>query len=334
MIKKGSNSVLLLLTLLLLYGCSNDIELYSNGDGIPVVYCLLNPQNDDQYVRLGKTYNITREIYQNDPVADSVRWSTPAEIYIEKYNEMEDVEEIFHFEQVKFPKRDSGIFSGQSFTLYKSAFKVIEGNTYILYVYFPEFKKIVSAKTVCMFIPQVADPLDIPYRMITFDSLSNLFVRWKPAKNGGLYQGTFRFHYSEEAESNIELKYVDFNTPVYSEMDAEYLVEKKINPNKFFQTLANEIEISNSVVRRPLNMEYLFYAAGGDLALQNNTSHSGSAQFSSIFEFSNIIGGTGIFTSITKFRIANLKLSPVSIHNLQTHHLTKDLGFEFTQADQ
>lgn len=325
---KQARNLLLLLVCILNFGCSNDILLFTNGDDIPVVYCLLNPQNDKQYVRLGKTFNITREIYQNDPVADSLCWSTPADIYIEYYNEVDDVEEVFYFEEVAFPERDSGLFTGQSYDLYESNFRPIEGQKYVLYVYFPEIKKIASAKTVIMSIPEIADPQDAPFRTITFDSLSNLFVRWIPALNGGLYQGCFRFHYAEENGSNTELKYVDFNTPIFSEINAEFLVEKKINSNKFFQALGRDIKEIPGVVRYPLSMEYLFYATGSDMAVQYNTTQGNSGEFSSIFEFSNINGGTGIFTSITNFRIANMHLSAVSLHNLTTNKLTRNLGFK------
>ncbi|MEA1877912.1 MAG: hypothetical protein U9N86_13735 [Bacteroidota bacterium] len=272
-----------ILASILAMGCSNEIDLFEEGDTIPVVYCLLNPQEDVQYLRLAKIYTVTKETYQNNPVPDSTQLSEPSLIYIEEYDENDDVEEIYYFSQTDFPERGSGLFSDHSYSLYKAEFKPVEGKTYVLYVYFPDQDKIISGKTVVMDIPELIDPMDVPFRMITFDSLSNLVIRWTPVQNGGLYQGVFRFHYAEQSGGNTDNKFVDFATPLFS---------------------------------------------GLDVALQIHSTGSRSGDFPSIFEFTNLIGGVGIFSSFVSFRIPNLKLSPVSIRNLQTHPLTRDLGFE------
>lgn len=321
-------SVALFLASILAMGCSNEIDLFEEGDTIPVVYCLLNPQEDIQYLRLAKIYTVTKETYQNNPVPDSTQLSEPSLIYIEEYDENEDVEEIYYFSQTDFPVRDSGLFSDHSYSLYKAEFKPVEGKTYILYVYFPDKDKIISGKTVVMDIPVLIDPVDVPYRMITFDSLSRMVVRWTPAQNGGLYQGVFRFHYAEQSGGNTDNKYVDFATPLFSGIEAEYVSEKVINPNNFFINLSENIPIITGVIRIPISIEFQFYATGIDVALQIHSTGSRSGDFPSIFEYSNLIGGVGIFSSFVSFRVPNLKLSPVSIRNLQTHPLTRDLGFE------
>ena len=38
--------------------CSTDVELIAPGDPIPVVYCLLDPEDSIQYVRIGSTYSV------------------------------------------------------------------------------------------------------------------------------------------------------------------------------------------------------------------------------------------------------------------------------------
>lgn len=310
-------------------GCNNEIDLFEEGETTPVIYCLLNPQEDIQYLRLAKIYTVTKDTYQNNPIPDSTRLSAPSQIYVEEYNENDDVEKIFYFNEIDFPERDSGLFSDHSYSLYKSEFKPVEGKTYVLYIYFPDQDKIISGKTVVMEIPELIDPVEVPFRMITFDSLSRLVVRWTPARNGGLYQGVFRFHYAEQAGGNTENKYVDFATPLFSGIETEYISEKIINPNNFFIHLSENIPVISGVIRIPISIEFQFHATGIDVALQIHSSGSGPGDFPSIFEFTNLIGGVGIFSSYVSFRVPNLKLSPVSIQNLQTHPLTRNLGFEF-----
>ena len=319
----------LLFACLLTIGCSNEISLFEEGETIPVIYCLLNPQEDIQYLRLAKIYTVTKETYQNNPIPDSTRLSEPSLIYIEEYDENDDVENIFYFKETDFPERDSGLFSDNSYSLYRAEFKPVEGKTYVLYTYFQGQDKIISGKTVIMDIPELIDPLEVPFRMITFDSLSSLVVRWTPAQNGGLYQGVFRFHYAEQLGENTDYKYVDFVTPLFSGLNTEYVSEKIINPNNFFINLSENIPVTAGVIRIPISIEFQFYATGIDVALQIHSTGSLSGDFPSIFEFTNLIGGVGIFSSYVSFRVPNLKLSPVSIRNLQTHPLTRDLGFEF-----
>lgn len=328
MLRLPKTPVIPALVLFLLSACDNEVDLFTSSEANPVVYCLLNPMEQMQYVRLGKTYTVTRTSYQNDPLPDSTSISWPVDIYMEQYNDNEDVEKIFKFTEIAFPERDSGLFQENSYRLFESKFQAISGKTYVLYVHFPDHQKIVSGKTIVMTEPEVLDPINVPYRMITLDSLSTFYTRWMPALNGGLYQGVFRFHYAEQFGGSSESKYVDVTTPIFSELRDDYIIEKQINPNNFFSQLNEKIKPLPDVIRIPIGIEYLFYATGSDLALQYQTSQSGSASFASIFEYTNLIGGVGIFTSWVKYRIPNLKLSPVSLRNLQTHPLTRDLGFQ------
>ena len=64
-----SGIALVLMSLCICLGCSNEVDLHGDGEAIPIVYCLLNPLEQYQYVRVGKSFTrsldqIARELIQ------------------------------------------------------------------------------------------------------------------------------------------------------------------------------------------------------------------------------------------------------------------------------
>ena len=321
------NALILILVIFGLLGCSNELELYKFGDPTPIVYCLLNSDADVQYVRLSKTFLTKQAIDSVNPDRDSTLWDIPIEIYIEKYGDDGDPEEVIYFESTSLPAKDSGFFPDNNYHLYQANFQPDIGKTYVLYAYFKNPERLVSGKTIIMNPPKVIDPSNVLYRSLTFDSLSSMYIRWQPVDFGGLYQGFFRFHYAEVDGNTRVNMHLDFPTPVYSIMGTDITVEKSLNPQNFFKFLNQNLEVKPDIKRVPSGIEYFFYSTGEDLALWYNTLNDGSSSQTSLFEYSNIEGGKGIFTSWTTQRVPNIPLSLVSIRNLKTNPLTKDLGF-------
>lgn len=321
-------SFILTLALFGALSCDNEIDLYSGGDPLPVVYCLLNPEADVQYVRLARSYISDATLAGKPPHRDSTLILTDAVIYVEKYNEMDDPEELYYFTEIQSPAKDSGWFQDSSFTLFEAHFRPEHQAVYSLYVYLPDRKGICSGRTQVMTDPQIIDPMNVPNRAITFDSLSSLYIRWMPALHGGLYQGIFRLHYAEILDGHQENKFVDFPTPIFAEMQSADLVEKRLNPENYFQYLSEHLHPDPDIRRRAISMEYLYYATGKDLALWYNTLQDETSTQNSIFEYTNMTGAKGIFSSWMTRRIPNIPLSPVTRHNLAHHPLTSQLGFE------
>ena len=52
-----------LLLILFFTACNEDVDLYTNGSPVPIVYSLLDPTSDIQYVRIGRSFmeSIKRE---------------------------------------------------------------------------------------------------------------------------------------------------------------------------------------------------------------------------------------------------------------------------------
>jgi len=72
---------------LLFTQCAEEIDLEGDLKSVPVVYCLLDLNSDNQLVRISRTWLPDPENPSLSAAADSLIISEPAEVYIEKWVE-------------------------------------------------------------------------------------------------------------------------------------------------------------------------------------------------------------------------------------------------------
>jgi hypothetical protein len=315
------------LLLCLLYGCSNEVDLYGEGESIPVVYCLLNPLEGIQFVRVAKTFLSSGERLETGIPADSILWPVEASVYIEKWENNNLVETIV-FEVSDILEKDTGLFPIDGLRVYSARFKPVPGEEYHLYVYFDEYDKIVSAETAVMDIPELVDPVNVPGRKISFDTIAPLNIRWKTSADEGLYQGFFKMHYSELVSYNLSFHNCIFATPVFFKTEAAEIYEEKLRGLNFLQSVSQQVKPVKGAVREAINFEFIFYATGPELAILVSSETGISNPFVIVRNSSNIAGGVGVFSSICYHRIPNLEPSKTTRYFLATSRYTNQLGFQ------
>ena len=308
------------------FGCSNEINLHGKGEAIPIVYCLLNPLEDAQYVRVGKTFLQTQESLESNTPIDSLVWPIDAEIYVEKWENNQPVETIV-FELDPLAEKDSGLFPTKGLRLYQAGFKPIPGDEYHIYVYFAEIDKIASGETIILDVPKVIDPENVPGRTVSFDTISPYHIRWRGSDQAGLYQGVFKMNYSESFNGDFRLHNCFFRTPLYYKLSPDDIYEEKINGWNFLQSVAEQIVPLSGVQRELINFEFFFYSSGPELAIMIASETGITNPFTAIRNTSNIAGGMGVFSSLTFQRFPNLEPSVITKFFLSTSSYTNHLGF-------
>ncbi len=307
-------------------GCNNEINLHGDGEAIPIVYCLLNPLEETQYVRVGKTFLQSEESLESGISLDSLIWPIDAEIYLERW-ENNSPEETIIFERDYSVVKDTGLFPTKGLRLYQANFKPDPGEEYHIYVYFEEIDKIVSGETLVMDVPRVIDPEYVPGRTVSFDTISSYNIRWTAGSQAGLYQGIFKMNYSETLLADFSLQNCFFKTPLYYKLNPEDIYEEKVNGFKFLQSVAEQVSPVQGASRELINFEFLFYASGPELAILVGSEMGLSNPFALVRNSSNIAGGAGVFSSVCLQRFPNLKPSLTTKYFLATSVYTKDLGF-------
>ena len=324
--KQLINIAVLLFALSLNFSCSNNLNLHGAGEALPIVYCLLNPLEESQYVRVGKTFLQSEESLEFGISIDSLIWPIDAEIYLERW-ENNSPEETIIFERDYSVEKDTGLFPTKGLRLYQTNFKPDPGEEYHIYVYFEEIDKIVSGETIVMDIPQVIDPENVPGRTVSFDTISPYNIRWTAGSQAGLYQGIFKMNYSETLLADFSLQNCSFKTPLYYKLSPKDIYEEKVNGLKFLQSVAEQVSPVQGASRELINFEFYFYASGPELAILVGSETGISNPFALVRNSSNIAGGVGVFSSSCVQRFPNLKPSLTTKYFLATSVYTKDLGF-------
>jgi len=320
----GTSGVLLIL--LSFCSCADDIHLLSPGEPIPVVYCLLNPDSKEQYVRLGRTFILDPTNTGNPPLTDSTVWNLPVDVYLEECQNGLPVQK-FLFNPCPAPVKDTGFFSQDNLRLYRSDFRPARLATYRLYIHFPDDNRLVYGSTTIPGYPIVYDPMEIPGRKINLQSEVNYTIRWAPPSRAGLYQSIFHITYQEEAGSDLTFQQVMFGTDPVLDLTSGSEITWILTGARFFQEMARQTPVKPEVKRKVVNVQFRFYTGGEELALQISPDIQQLRTTSPLNPYTNLINGIGIFSSIQIFSVNNLELSNTTINELAHGELTKNLGF-------
>jgi hypothetical protein len=324
--------IFLVLLFAVFASCNEDVDIYTVGQPVPIVYCLLDPADDIQYVRIGRSYVGATTNPDQAPASDSTVWDITHEIYIEEYTNGEKME-TYRFDPDSTMKKDTGFFPVSNLRVYSSAFKPVPGNSYQLYVYFPDLDKMVFAKTVVHGSPQIMDPLPLSIRKINFEPGQPYTIRWYPGLNTGVYQMIFRIYYRDSSASGEEFHTADYSSAGVYNLWTDQMMEYGMGGPAFFAAMAKNIPVIPGMVREVISVEFIMISGGADLGIHYQSSVGIENNFTNLAEYSNIGNGLGVFSSRTESRIPNLTLSGVTLDELARGATTRSLGFKDSKGN-
>jgi hypothetical protein len=312
---------------LIAVSCSNELEINTPTDPVPVVWCLLNPDVKDQYVRLGRSFLNDPENPGNPPVTDSTVWSVPVTVYIEEMQNGLSVN-IFPFHPVAAPPKDSGFFPEDNLRLYQANFQPNRLATYRLYVHFPDDNRIVTGVTTISGRPEVNDPMDIPGRKISLQSDVQFTARWGPGEGRGIYQGLFIINYSEILNEQSSVYQVFLHMDPVLGLGSEMEMTDILSGNRFLKEMVKQIPVREGTERNVINVQFKLYKGGEELALQTSPDLQETTISNTLNQYTNLTNGIGIFSSMQQVTINNLQLSNTTLNELAHSELTHNLGFK------
>ena len=296
------------------------------GKATPVVYCLLDPGNDIQYVRTGRTFLGDSTLTIKNPDTDSLTWDTEMFVYIEEFRS-DGTKTVIPFTRETSAQKDSGFFTREALTLWSASFHPLPGFSYQLYVWFPDNNKMVTANTVINGYSELIDPAPLKGRKINFEPGQPFFVRWYPGDHSGVYSMIFRVHYQDSSAAHIWFNHADYTTRVLYETREDQLLDKPLGGPSFFQAMADQIPVRIDVSRKVISLEFMLISGNMDLAFHFQTQSTEGNLFTNLTDYSNLVNGVGIFAARNSIRVPNLELSNVTIDLLANSEWTKQLGF-------
>ncbi len=323
-----------LLTTLIWGGCSNDFEVTAPWRDIPIVYGLLDVNDDVHYIRVEKAFlDPDQSALITAQIADSLYY-TDAVVQLEKVN----TGQVFTLNRVNgddvgFP-RDPGVFATSPNWLYR-----ISGNQLDLQA--GERIKFILDRGENLPLTTAEVVIQGPMVKRTpngnnFDFLPNkeTTLGWSASNEAKIFDAKLVINYAEFPKDNpsavveksvewVWTKGLTFSVPVN-----EYKIVKR--GEEFFQIMAANIPNDPNFRRIFVDIDLEIVAGGEDLEKYINVAlaNSGITGSQELPSFTNLTEGQGVFSTISKLRSSGFLLTANTRDSLANGSITKHLNFQ------
>lgn len=331
-------STYIIAALLLTTGCKQDFDITSEYTEIPIVYGLLNQQENTHYIRIQKGFLFEGNALTAAGVADSIYYTDSLLVQLKSLpNGPAITLQKVDGNTLGLPKAP-GLFANEPNWLYRANAALDAGKSYRL-----EVTNTNSGKTIFAETNLVKDfTISVPFKSqkILISSTSTPKIVFYTPANAGMYDLTLRFPYKEyDALSNTLVLDSFADIKLYkSQLTANSVggdqIVREINGTVLLSNLSQQLEKRNDRYRE-FNIAKgmtLFFAMGGDeLARYINaqlTQATGISSNEAVSPYTNINGGYGIFSSRYFKQVDSILLTEAALDTLACSPLATGLRFK------
>lgn len=314
---------------LLTVSCDNTIDLEASYKEIGVIYGLLNPADSVHYVRIQKAFLGKGNANTQAQVFDSSYYPDILDVRLLRIKNGA-VLSSFPLTRTVGPVKDPGLFPNTPNILYRSngedifadsEYRIIVTNTQTGHEFFAQTPIVDSLRVLR---PNNNDT-------IRWASQFPQIVEYVPTANGKVYNLTIRFHFSEQDLSVgvAENKFIDWVFPnvVLTNPLSVSSIRDEIEGENFYKFVGQSLEPGN-FLRVAGKLDYIFTAGEEFLANYISINSSASTVLITPPYYSNVTGGTGIFSSRFIQKIPNKSMDAAAINLLKSSPYTANLGFQ------
>jgi len=277
-----------------LQSCEQDIDVFTTPKFTPVVYCLLNPQDSVQTVRVSRVFQDRNQFKQWEENFDAYLEDTAKRVYIERINGAgaREIIDCLFSEEIR-PVNDSAFAATR---LYTSNFRPIQKESYRLYIYFPETKTMASAKIKVLSPVKLIDPSIVPGRKMVIDPGQPYVIRWYGSQGTAYYQGILHINYLEKKMEEIQGKSISMVLNPVLQYPDEAIFSQNISGTNLLNTLRDSIPVKDSITRKIVNFDFTFIYGGEELALFTNSGINPLGLSDRVSDYSNLDNARGVFS--------------------------------------
>ena len=322
---------LLFLILPLLFSCETDFDVNANWKDVTIVYGLIDPNNEDQLIKINKAYLGQGDAIQMASISDSTNYD-PSNLIVKIHRVREQVFNTYDTLSTvvltdTVLEKDDGLFSTDDNIIYTFKKPSSFYNTNSIYVL--EIFNLSSGQ-------KVTSETEI-INSFSFESLNPSFewglyngeladslrfrtknIEWQNSNNGVIYQLDILINYLESGIVNS----LSWSQPIVEYSSGN--MSLKIKGDQFFQFLENNLD--NNTTKQFLNLDLVMTIGAQDLKtyIDVNQPFSGIVQERPVF--SNIDNGVGLFSS----RYTYDDIKGIELTNSTLNYMINDLdlGFE------
>lgn len=317
------------------YSCETDFEINAPGKDITVVFGLLDQGDSAHYIKINKAFLGEDDalIMAQDPANSD--YGNILTVQVEEYSN-EILTRTFNCVRTEITDKEEGDFYYPNQFVYVFYGILNTSCKYILKIENTETEKIVTAETGLVVDFTVEKPYYNPMSpqmgfVNTNGQYSSGEAKWKSAKNGRLYEPSFRFHYREVdlTTSDTTDKFVDWRlTSVKSSLlDGGETMISSYNSETFYSYLESVIPVDYNKARLIGKVDFILSVGGDELSTYIELNRPSSSIIQERPAYTNVSNGIGIF-SCRHNKVLSYTLSSYSVQKLIEGEYTNNLGFQ------
>ena len=303
-------------------GCSNDFEILEEQREIPVIYGVIDPAVENQYIRVER-------VFSQDGVSGLDLAKDPANLYYDNITvkllkgEQEFVLEEVDGNEEGLPRED-GAFATSPNTLYKISTEILdpqEGENISIQV-----DGVFEDKEVSSEINVIEEPFFLTSSELVFLEGKNTRVSWTPKDGNEIFSVSLFITVTEvDQEGNINPKTVEW---IISRNTTEESIS--IEPIEFYQFMGGAFEVDPDIKRFIGNSQFVVTAGDINVAdvVRITGANLGITSSDEIPTFSNIKNGLGIFAAKASNFPPAIPMDGDTKDSLRNGRFTKELNFE------
>ena len=330
---------------LFLNSCSNEFELTSEWKEIPVVYAILNPTDDNHYVRIEKAFlDPETSALQVAQIADSLYYrEDEISVFIQKKGESTLYPLTRVDGNLEGVVRDTGVFAHLPNWLYRLRNADLPGGlrdqtTYNLIIKRKDGRPDITAETT---IPKsfvlVSPNFSNTPPIIQFVGNTPTNFRWTHDDNGVYFNVTMTIPYLEKDANNGTILAND--TIVWRAANNILATENGngntivlINGYDFYNMLDNEIESPRDGRIRVFSTKIGVKVEGGGKEIRDflltAEANSGITGAELVQTYSNLSEGYGIFSAKNVKNTVGFRFGELTLDSLKSYPRTRELNFK------
>lgn len=312
--------------------CDNDFNINDDWKDITVVYGLLDPAADTNWVRIQRAYLGTQAASASYDQPDSLYYQDgEIEVQLEVYQRGADgslgspIDTYLLIEDKTSKQLDDGIYTSDGFKLYRTTEIIEEGMTYKLVVKKTNTKHPEASSTTEIvgrnYVDQNTNAQSgfrfvFPNPSVSAARFFNGRLEWYQSKLAEIYEVDVYFYYKEVNRQTGAVEHLvqklDYATleGVQTTPDATGKIGIEGNPNDIYTKLASSLpEPKANTLRFFKNFSVVIWAGGEDLAKYIDLNKPTEGVNANKPEFPDIENGVGLFSSRTTITIDNVAMS-------------------------
>ncbi len=335
---KNTGYLLLALTLSLSQNaCKDELQLNAPWKDIPVIYGMIDRTDTAYYIRVEKVFiNPEGDITEIAQIPDSIYYPEDAIAVFLTDLESGTKKQLQRVDgNLEGYPREAGPFADQPNYLYKLKASVLPlGENVPVGLTIERQGSAGDVTAEAAVLGEISPSGLIDGSQVTFKYDQQNSFRWTSGSEARIFDVEMHIHYdeweaghSQDAVSKTLVWTMARSVPRSSSSSTTII---KIDGIDFYTTLAASLEAKPTTLRQFTGMDMIVIGAGQAVEeyIKITQANTGITAAQDIPTYTNIDGGLGLFSSISKGGVFGLQLSSTTLDLLKNGEYTADLNFQ------